>query len=273
MDNGLEIVCSYVLIQAYTLKTSRLGTKRRRCGSCPACLRSDCGNCVFCKDKPKFGGPGTRKQCCEKKRCELLSTKSCDLPIAKKPCRSQSSITEFLHVSGRKLHHVIGDGSCLFRALAFALLGEENHGYFIRSEIVRLINFNKEVFTRYLMPSVNCKSIAEQVRHMNHPNSWGTHLEVVGAATLFQVPVYYCTQSSPSEPFTWGVFRPICSDRIRFPLIVQELIVEAQPIPHFELYYHQSLHYDAIVSTETGKICTTPPQLTGRDDPDIIDLS
>ncbi len=24
--------------------------------------------CVFCKDKPKFGGPGRRKQCCERKK-------------------------------------------------------------------------------------------------------------------------------------------------------------------------------------------------------------
>ena len=160
---------------------------------------------------------------------------------------------------------MIGDGSCLFRALAFALLGEENHSYFIRSEIVRLINFNKERFTHYLIPTVNCKTIAEQVKHMNHPNSWGTHLEIVGAATL--------TQSSPSEPFTWGVFYAIRSDRISFPLIVNKLILEAQPIPHFELYYHPSLHYNAIVSMETGKVCTTPPELTGTDDPDIIDLS
>ena len=36
-----------------------------RCMDCPACLRTeDCGACVFCKDKPKFGGPGVKKQAC-----------------------------------------------------------------------------------------------------------------------------------------------------------------------------------------------------------------
>lgn len=36
-----------------------------RCMDCPACLRvEDCGSCVFCKDKPKFGGPGVKKQAC-----------------------------------------------------------------------------------------------------------------------------------------------------------------------------------------------------------------
>ena len=39
--------------------------RRVRCMECPACLRSeDCGSCVFCKDKPKFGGPGVKKQAC-----------------------------------------------------------------------------------------------------------------------------------------------------------------------------------------------------------------
>ena len=36
-----------------------------RCMECPACLRiDDCGACVFCRDKPKFGGPGVKKQAC-----------------------------------------------------------------------------------------------------------------------------------------------------------------------------------------------------------------
>ena len=36
-----------------------------RCMDCPACLRTeDCGSCIFCRDKPKFGGPGVKKQAC-----------------------------------------------------------------------------------------------------------------------------------------------------------------------------------------------------------------
>ena len=30
---------------------------------------SDCGQCKYCIDKPKFGGPGKKKQCCERKCC------------------------------------------------------------------------------------------------------------------------------------------------------------------------------------------------------------
>ena len=45
---------------------------RRRaasCGQCDACLRDDCGKCINCLDKPKYGGPGCRKQSCMFKRC------------------------------------------------------------------------------------------------------------------------------------------------------------------------------------------------------------
>merc|ERR1711874_921081 len=39
------------------------------CKKCDACLSKDCGDCYACRDKPKFGGPGTAKQRCELKVC------------------------------------------------------------------------------------------------------------------------------------------------------------------------------------------------------------
>lgn len=49
--------------------------RRRRahgCGSCPGCLREDCGECRNCKDKVKFGGPGTKKQRCMLRTCSNM---------------------------------------------------------------------------------------------------------------------------------------------------------------------------------------------------------
>ncbi len=263
------------------------------------CQRSDCGTCVFCKDKPKFGGPGKRKQCCEKKKCQQLcslptpkkscldkqslETKKCLLPSNKadlgensqpnpmKPCSPKYSISEFLKAQGRKIHPVMGDGSCLFRALAFAVLKDEDQHSVIRSSIVRLINLNNEVFTNYLMCGVNCSTITEQVRHMSRPGSWGTHLEIIAAATLFQISVYYCTPCTSSSSFTWGAFHPISSHRISFPLLAEDVLLSREPINHIELYYHQSVHYDAIVPTE-NEISRTPPQLTGETKTAIIVL-
>lgn len=45
------------------------GRKRKRCGVCEGCQATDCGNCKFCRDMLKFGGPGKKKQCCEYRHC------------------------------------------------------------------------------------------------------------------------------------------------------------------------------------------------------------
>ncbi|OCT73483.1 histone-lysine N-methyltransferase 2B [Xenopus laevis] len=44
-----------------------------RCGVCKGCLvQDDCGKCVNCKDKTKFGGPNTKKQCCVFRQCDAI---------------------------------------------------------------------------------------------------------------------------------------------------------------------------------------------------------
>lgn len=41
------------------------GVRSRRCGHCEGCLiEEDCAKCINCLDKPKFGGPNTKRQCC-----------------------------------------------------------------------------------------------------------------------------------------------------------------------------------------------------------------
>ena len=64
----------------------------RRCGACIACLREDdCKKCRFCKDMPKYGGPGRMRQKCIKRQCHKLSR----ILYAEDPLRSKS----------RKLQH------------------------------------------------------------------------------------------------------------------------------------------------------------------------
>jgi hypothetical protein len=46
--------------------------RRRRCGECTGCLTESCGECHFCKDMVKFGGPGTLRQPCLKRVCHAL---------------------------------------------------------------------------------------------------------------------------------------------------------------------------------------------------------
>uniref|UniRef100_A0A914CSY6 Forkhead box protein fkh-2 n=1 Tax=Acrobeloides nanus TaxID=290746 RepID=A0A914CSY6_9BILA len=40
-----------------------------RCGKCPGCQCEPCGTCIYCQDRPKFGGPNVRKKACIKRKC------------------------------------------------------------------------------------------------------------------------------------------------------------------------------------------------------------
>ena len=47
-----------------------LGKNLPRCKNCAGCeQRSDCGECRFCLDKLSFGGTGTLRRACERRRC------------------------------------------------------------------------------------------------------------------------------------------------------------------------------------------------------------
>ncbi|OTF70674.1 nuclear receptor-like protein [Euroglyphus maynei] len=46
--------------------------RRMACRACEGCLQDDCGTCLYCLDKPKFGGNDIKKQKCLKRRCLFL---------------------------------------------------------------------------------------------------------------------------------------------------------------------------------------------------------
>jgi len=39
---------------------------------CEGCLAKDCGICLYCKDKPKYGGPGKKKRACVRRACSSM---------------------------------------------------------------------------------------------------------------------------------------------------------------------------------------------------------
>ncbi|XP_048031616.1 lysine-specific demethylase 2A isoform X1 [Megalobrama amblycephala] len=48
---------------------SALRRRRVRCKRCEACLRIECGDCNYCRDMRKFGGPGRLKKSCVLRQC------------------------------------------------------------------------------------------------------------------------------------------------------------------------------------------------------------
>jgi hypothetical protein len=48
-------------------------TRRGGCRECIGCKAEDCGECLYCLDKPKFGGNDVKKQRCVKRRCHNVN--------------------------------------------------------------------------------------------------------------------------------------------------------------------------------------------------------
>ena len=61
------------MIRKYSTKVAIGERKRGRCGSCSACTRDDCGQCRYCLDMVKFGGPGKKRQACILRKCSEIS--------------------------------------------------------------------------------------------------------------------------------------------------------------------------------------------------------
>ncbi|XP_055949307.1 uncharacterized protein LOC129983733 [Argiope bruennichi] len=55
------------IVSTRPLRTRKF--RKVRCKQCEGCLAEDCGECAYCLDKKKFGGPNLIKQACKYRRC------------------------------------------------------------------------------------------------------------------------------------------------------------------------------------------------------------
>ena len=184
---------------------------------------------------------------------------------------------KFLCQCGRKIATIKGDGSCLFRSFAFQLLGNQEEHFNVRSLIVRFENLNTTHFQSRLT-GVNKPTISEHILNMGKPSCCGTHIEITAIASLYQVPVYYCTDPPHSEKgHRWEAVYPIApASNLKYPLVVEDDPAFASFVARptqFELLYYVGRHYDCIVDRETGLICSTAPALPSLSSSTIIDLT
>ena len=125
-----------------------------------------------------------------------------------------------------------------------------------------LESLNRPVFTNYLL-TVNEPDIDQHIKKMALPNVWGTHVEIIAAATFYQIPVYFTTKENNEH--RWEVIKPIPAERIRMPRVMDCLPDSHNNLTHFELAYHTRSHYDSIVSLGSGRPCSSFPILLQKD--------
>lgn len=247
------------------------GHKRGRCGECSPCKKEDCGKCIYCLDMKKFGGPGQKKKCCLEKRCTSLVSTTNTSASAKSKQETCTTFYKPLYLleQKRKAYHIAKDGNCLYRAVSYAITGDQENYSSLKLLLERFENFNSELFSGLLL-AVNKQTMREHLRHMGMPNTWGTHIELFAAATYFNIPVY--TFIVDPTNLRWEVFKPLKSQNLCYPVTVDnedELFI---PPSHIELLYYPDKHYDSIVDLDTEVCSTTTPQITITDHSQVIQL-
>ena len=76
--HGFADLSAEVLEAKRSMKKCSFKHKLWPCRKCSGCVRPDCGQCIFCKDKSKFGGHNIMKQKCIHKKCSNPVVRSCD---------------------------------------------------------------------------------------------------------------------------------------------------------------------------------------------------
>ena len=180
---------------------------------------------------------------------------------------SPFSVHQFLLQSFRTVKSIKKDGNCLFRAVAFHTLGDEDKHDDIRTLLVRFENLNKALFESRFIPSANTTSFHDHLKHQLWPGVWGTQVELMATATLLQVPVYCCYTNLSGTKYHWEAIKPIATPaNLRVPEIVEEDPVANMHTPHhLELLYWEHTHFDCIVSQLDNSLCTSFPVLSGTE--------
>ena len=169
--------------------------------------------------------------------------------------------SQYLFNYQRGIEAIQGDGNCLFRALSRILCGNQDSYAFICRTLVTFSMHNKTLLQKFCHPV----PIEQHLSGMKLDRIWGKDLELHATASLWQVPIYVCTQNPNNPKYFWVVFKP--SDHSQLMLMEECQQIPRPPgVLHFELFHAWRCHYDVIIGPD-GYLPLYPPPL-----PDIKDI-
>ena len=161
--------------------------------------------------------------------------------------------SKFLMSFNRGIIPVLGDGNCLFRALSRLLFDSEDWHAFVRQQLVEFESLNSS-----LMQSYCDGNVSNHIAKVKYLTIWGTHVELVAAASLLKMTIYVCTQKCGNGEYYWEIFKPIENSHLRF----SESLTLNKPvgIDHFEICHTMRCHYD-IITMSDGLRPINPPKI------------
>ena len=107
----------------------------------------------------------------------------------------------------RKIDSILGDGNCLYRALAKELFGEEGGHAAIRHYISPFSAINKDTLVPFSTADWHLSKAAKE-------GFWGGTAETVAMESAFQVPIWTYCQQPGHKAYSWILFQPLATKRL-----------------------------------------------------------
>jgi len=119
------------------------------------------------------------------------------------------------------------DGSCLFRAVADQIYGDQEMHAVVRDHCMNYIEQNGDYYSQYMT-----EAIADYVERKRFLGVHGNHLEIQALSEMYNRPIHiYCYSAEPINIFQSGNVK-------------SESHVNSVPM---RLCYHRAVHYNSIV--------------------------
>ena len=143
----------------------------------------------------------------------------------------------FLRRLNRKVDRVLGDGNCLFRALAKQTTGDSDNHVHLRKQTMEFMEKHPNIFKPLVAALDLPRSFKNHVKRLKQISVWGTTVEIIAAATMLQMDVYEATDSLVPETHRWMKFspRPGLYQRV-------ESSLNTQGIQWIEILYTRKCH-------------------------------
>ena len=161
----------------------------------------------------------------------------------------------FLSLTNRKVDKVLGDGNCLFRALAKQITGISKKHAELRQLLMTFEEINHPIFARLTATLEPPITFAEHIKSRKQDRCWGTTVEIFAAATLFNIDIYEATDSLVPGTPRWMKFSPRKYSTIKG---LEKACFNTLNVQWIEILYTDKCHYDSIISAD-GKRLSCPP--------------
>ena len=118
-----------------------------------------------------------------------------------------------IQIAGRKIISMKPDGNCFYCALSYQLFGTQEEYDIVHGVVYRTEMYNKPIFANYLIPGHDEATMDDHVKKISVLGTWATQVEVVAAASAFEIPVYFYAKKSGSDHYVWNVVQPFTSTK------------------------------------------------------------